>query len=293
MNTALAPRSLTHAELESALAAVRIPAYPAVVAEVMREAQKDDPQVKVLSRIIASDVGMSAMAVKLANSPLLGGASPVKSVQQAVARLGTSNILNVVIAVALRNSTEGLPEDLMARFWARTSTLALATGVLARKHVGISPELAYTYALFHDAAIPVMMLNFPRYTDHCGHLLDDPEALSVLEREHFKCDHAVVGWLLARNWGLPDSIAAAIRYHHDPDLGSFFSNSKPTLPSSPRTRKAENLRLVRLETKPLQQFGAPVSSSLCICSRSIGCCRMILPERKSQDSSGPTDFSQT
>ena len=150
MNTALAPRSLTHAELESALAAVRIPAYPAVVAEVMREAQKDDPQVKVLSRIIASDVGMSAMAVKLANSPLLGGASPVKSVQQAVARLGTSNILNVVIAVALRNSTEGLPEDLMARFWARTSTLALATGVLARKHVGISPELAYTYALFHD-----------------------------------------------------------------------------------------------------------------------------------------------
>jgi HD-like signal output (HDOD) protein len=71
MNTALAPRSLTHAELESALAAVRIPAYPAVVAEVMREAQKDDPQVKVLSRIIASDVGMSAMAVKLANSPML------------------------------------------------------------------------------------------------------------------------------------------------------------------------------------------------------------------------------
>lgn len=217
MNTALAPRSLTHAELESALAAVRIPAYPAVVAEVMREAQKDDPQVKVLSRIIASDVGMSAMAVKLANSPLLGGASPVKSVQQAVARLGTSNILNVVIAVALRNSTEGLPEDLMARFWARTSTLALATGVLARKHVGISPELAYTYALFHDAAIPVMMLNFPRYIDHCGHLLDAPEALSVLELEQFKCNHAVVGWLLARNWGLPDSIAAAIRYHHDPD----------------------------------------------------------------------------
>lgn len=217
MNTALAPRPLTHKELEEALVAVRIPAYPAVVAEVMREAQKDDPQVRVLARIIASDVGMSAMAVKLANSPLMGGANPVKSVQQAVNRLGTSNILNVVIAVALHKSTEGLPEDLMARFWARSSTLALATGVLARKHVGISPELAYTYALFHDAAIPVMMLNFQRYTDHCGHLLDDPEALTVLEREHFKCDHAVVGWLLARNWGLPDSIAAAIRYHHDPD----------------------------------------------------------------------------
>jgi hypothetical protein len=29
----------------------------------------------------------------------------------------------------------------------------------------------------------------------------------------------VVGWLLARNWGLAaDSIAAAIRYHHDPEV---------------------------------------------------------------------------
>jgi len=218
MNTALAPRPLSHTELEKALAAIRIPAYPAVVAEVMREAQKDDPQIKVLTRIIASDVGMSATAVKLANSPMLGGTNPVKSVQQAVARLGISNILNVVIAVALRNSTDGLPEEQMARFWARTSSLAMAAGVLARKHVGISPELAFTYALFHDAAIPVMMLNFPQYVEHCAHLLDDPESLCELEREHFKCDHAVVGWLLARNWGLPDSIAAAIRYHHDPDV---------------------------------------------------------------------------
>lgn len=218
MNTAVDTRSLTHTELEEALASVRIPAYPATVAEVMREAQKDEPQVKVLARIISSDVGMSALAVKLANSPMFGNGNPVKSVQQAVSRLGTRNILNVVIAVALRNTTTGLPTDLMERFWARTSTLALATGVLARRHIGISPDAAYTYALFHDAAIPVLMLNFPNYAEICGEAIHAPESLIPIEREHFNCDHAVVGWLLARSWGLPPLIASAIRYHHDPEV---------------------------------------------------------------------------
>ena len=106
----------------------------------------------------------------------------------------------------------------MEKFWSRASTLALAAGVLARKHVGISPESAYTYALFHDAAIPVMLANFPDYAAVYAASQDRAAALITQEQQRFKCDHAVVGWLLARNWGLPPTIAAAIRYHHDPEV---------------------------------------------------------------------------
>ena len=163
MNTDTLLQTPSQAELEGVLANIRIPACPATVNEVMFEAQREDPSIKVLTRILSSDVGMSAMAVKLANSPIFGSAAPVRSVQQAVSRLGISNILNVVISVALRNASGNPPTPLMEKFWSRASTLALATGVLARKHVGISPESAYTYALFHDAAIPVMLANFPDY----------------------------------------------------------------------------------------------------------------------------------
>jgi len=218
MNAATTPSPLTHAELNEALAAVRIPACPAIVTEVMREAQRDEPSIKVLTRILASDVGMSAMAVKLANSPMFGSGAKVKSVQQAVSRLGIRNILSVVIAVALRNSASDLPAELMDSFWSRASTLALAAGVLARKHVGIPPESAYTYALFHDAAVPVLMSNFPDYAALYASATDRGAPLISLEQERFRCDHAVAGWLLARSWGLPAKIAAAIRYHHDPEL---------------------------------------------------------------------------
>lgn len=218
MNTDTLLQTPSQAELEGVLANIRIPACPATVNEVMFEAQREDPSIKVLARILSSDVGMSAMAVKLANSPIFGSAAPVRSVQQAVSRLGISNILNVVISVALRNASGNPPTPLMEKFWSRASTLALATGVLARKHVGISPESAYTYALFHDAAIPVMLANFPDYAAVYAASQDRAAALITQEQQRFKCDHAVVGWLLARNWGLPPTIAAAIRYHHDPEV---------------------------------------------------------------------------
>ena len=101
MNTGTTPRPLTHEELNDTLAAVRIPPCPAIVTEVMREAQRDEPSIKVLTRILASDVGMSAMAIKLANSPMFGSGAKVKSIQQAVARLEAGHDENVARVVGV------------------------------------------------------------------------------------------------------------------------------------------------------------------------------------------------
>ncbi|MDD3352379.1 HDOD domain-containing protein [Zoogloea sp.] len=232
MATSTDPKSASltiDADIAQSLARVRIPPCPAIVTEILCEIQKDDPQIKVLNRIIASDVGISAMAVKLANSAIFGNAAKVTSVQQAVNRLGTANILNVVVDAALRKSSDGLPSQLMEKFWSRASSLALAAGLLARRHVGIAPDAAYTYALFHDAAIPVMMQNFPDYAPLYAASEGDGAQLIAQERAHFHCDHAVAGWLLARNWGLPEPIALAIRYHHDPEA---YILPESTLPSN-------------------------------------------------------------
>src|SRR3954468_14983721 len=61
------------------------------------------------------------------------------------------------------------------------------------------------------------------------------------------------------------------------------SNSKFTLPASlTHARKALNGRRVRIETNLSSRSVLPVASSLLICSRSTGCCRMTCPLLKSQ-----------
>ncbi|MEY2632466.1 MAG: hypothetical protein RIR00_1120 [Pseudomonadota bacterium] len=210
--------NLSLQQLDKVFASIEIPACPAIVQQVMGEAQKDEPDLKALSRRIASDVGMAAMTIKLANSPLFRSGNPATSVPQAVARLGTRNVVCVVIAIALRNAVPGLPAAQLEHFWNRATAIANAAGVIARRQHGIAADAAYTFALFHDAAIPVLLRRFSEY----GALLDavKQEGLVLCQEEmrRFHCDHMLVGGLLAKNWGLPPAMAQAIRHHHDPEL---------------------------------------------------------------------------
>lgn len=213
------PIELGHDQLEAVMASIEIPSCPGLVTQVMGEAQKDAPDMNSLARIIASDVGMSAFAIKLANSSLFRRGDAITSVSPAVTRLGTRNIVCIVVAVALRNAMSAdLPVDVLESFWNQAGATAMAAGLAARKLRGVQPDTAYTYALFHDAAMPVMMRRFKDYAGLLEQATPDGGRLVDEENRRYHCSHAVVGGLLARNWGLPGAIADAIRYHHEPEL---------------------------------------------------------------------------
>lgn len=238
------PQTLSHEELEAVMASIEIPPCPASVTQVMAEAQKDAPDMAALTRIIASDVGMSAFAMKLANSPLYRRGEAANSVPKAVARLGINNIVCVVVATALRQSLSGdLPADLLESFWDKAGATAMASGMAARKLRGIKPDIAYTYGLFHDAAVPVMMRRFPDYATVMTEAFQNGTSLVAEKNRRFHCTHALVGGLLARNWGLSGTVANAIRHHHDPGLygpgKSFLDDASLALVSV--THVAEHL----------------------------------------------------
>lgn len=210
-------RELSHDDIERVFATVAIPACPTIVTQVMAEAQKDSPDIRRLAVNIAGDIGMSATAIKMANSPLFRAGAPVTNVRKALERLGMRNVVCVVVATALRTSFDGIAPDFIDRFWSRNAAVALAAGLIARRQYGVSPDSAYTYALFHDAGIPLMIRRFPEY----GRVLDGCRETGKLvnraEETYFPCTHPIVGSLLVRNWGLPSMLGRAIRFHHDPD----------------------------------------------------------------------------
>lgn len=215
---ALQEDCLTLEEMERVLGSFDIPACPTQVIQVMTEAQRDEPDMRKLATIISSDVGMAAMTIKLANSALFRGNGTIGTVPQAISRLGVRNIVCVVVAAALKSSMSDLPAAQLERFWSRASTIALAAGLIAGHLYGISRDMAYTFALFHDAAIPVMMRRFKSYQAMLEDVLAQGWPLAQMEMQRFHCDHAIVGSLLARNWGLSELIAKAIRHHHDYQL---------------------------------------------------------------------------
>jgi HD-like signal output (HDOD) protein len=226
MNTT-SPAELSFDDLQKVMATVDIPACPAAVTSAMAEAQKDEPDLPRLAELISNDPAMSAAALKLANSPLYRSGSSISGVRQAVDRLGTKNVVCIVVSVALRASVSGLPAAWVEQFWKRNTQLALAAAMIARRQYGISPDAAYTYTLFHDAAIPLMMKRFPNYGKVIEDALSSGNSLVEAEGEYFPCTHPIVGSLLVRNWGLPSILGQAIRFHHEPDVYEISDKSLP------------------------------------------------------------------
>lgn len=231
MNSATSKQDydLSHEDIDQVFKTIDIPACPAIVSLAMSEAQRDEPDIRKLADAIEKDVGMAALTIKLANSPMFRTSQPVSRVSVALARLGIRNVVCVVIAAALRNCMSGVDGKWLEKFWNHASLVATAAGLIAKKQYGIAPDAAYTFALFHDSAIPLLLKRFDNYSSVLKHAEADQQLLIDVEEQYFPCTHPIAGSLLARNWGLPAVIGQSIRFHHEKDV---YHLPEKTLPGA-------------------------------------------------------------
>lgn len=212
---------------ESILKSIRIPPCPDVVIKLMEEERKPDVDFTKLVKLISGDVGLAATMLKTANSPFFALRNKVSSIQQAVSVLGLKNLMLTVKSSALKNALGGEKVS-MERFWDRSNFTAVVASHMADRVEGISREDAYTYGLFHDCGIPMLMQKHPDYKEKLAASNGSADLVVVIENQHYATNHAVVGNMLTRNWGLPDYISQAILVHHD---HTIFTN--PSDRSSP------------------------------------------------------------
>jgi HD-like signal output (HDOD) protein len=222
---------LIEGEATRIAASVGIPPKPAILADLFREASQLEPDFRRVSQLIERDVAMAAAILKTANSSLYGLRTRVNSVQQAVNFLGLRTITYLVTGLALRAAFSGPGQPDLERFWDVSAKVALATGHFARRLPGMDRDEAYTYGLFQDCGIAVLVKRFADYKEvlRLANTATDRKFTDI-ETEHCGVDHALIGYLLARSWGLSEGIYEAIRMHHefavlDPDSHELSSES--------------------------------------------------------------------
>lgn len=196
---------------------IGIPPRPAILDEIDGEMAKDNPDFSHLARILSADVALAAALLQTTNSAFFGFEKKVRSVQEAVLVLGLKLVMRTIAAISLRSAFGHMPE--MERFWDASATTARLSGWLARrlkKRCYVRPEDAYTFGLFHDCGVPVLMNPFREYRQVLAQA-NAEKVLSFTEIENrlISTNHADMGALLASSWLLPDEIVLAIRHHHD------------------------------------------------------------------------------
>lgn len=203
-------------ELERVAKMVGIPPCPAILADLSAEVKKPEPDFHHIERLFCSDVALAAALVQTINSPFCGFPNKAATVVQAVNSIGLNALSRVVAGMALRNTFDGICTISMERFNDASAKVALAAAYLAQE-LGVSNrDEAYTYGLFQDCGIPVLMARYPDYKATLGVANKTADRkFTAIEDNAYATNHAVVGCLMAKNWGLQDNITEAIRYHHE------------------------------------------------------------------------------
>src|SRR6202008_3587686 len=73
-------------------------------------------------------------------------------------------------------------------------------------------------SLLHDVGKLVLLHAYPGYPAQVHRGARTPEERVHAERRELGVDHALVGGVLVRRWGLPSSIATTIERHHNPEV---------------------------------------------------------------------------
>ena len=219
-------------ESERVAREVGIPPCPAVLASFSAEIRSADPDLRKLSALIGTDVGLSAALLKTVNSSFYGLESKAANVKQAMSILGLRASANLVTGLLLKQAFPSGSNQQMKRFWDASSSLAAAAAGIAARLKGINPDEAHTYALFRDCGMALMIRRFPIYSGVIAANTGNPgKELILMENSRFRYNHARVGYSLGCDWLLPDSMCKAILWHHQPEMiAASFRDLEPANP---------------------------------------------------------------
>lgn len=167
---------------------------------------------------VESDVALIIAVLRLANRAQ-GSAGKVDTAVGAVELLSAQTVQ----AVATRVRTFDFFER--ASVWdaapERFRLHALATQHAADR---VASEVGYenrdrltVTSLLHDIGKLVLLHAYPGYPSQVHKGARTPEERIHAERRELGVDHALVGGVLVRRWGLPASVATPIERHHNPD----------------------------------------------------------------------------
>ena len=168
---------------------------------------------------LESDVALVTTVLRMANRLSGKSRGKVASVPEAVELLTPDGIEQLASRAKVFDFFERTPgwDGAPEQFRLHAVATQAAADRLARETDYQHRDELLTSALLHDIGKLVLMHAYPAYPEQIHGNARTPEERIHRERRELGVDHALVGGVLARRWGMPNSLASAIERHHADD----------------------------------------------------------------------------
>ena len=195
-----------------------LPMLPRVAGAVIAMTQDENANMAGLAHLIQQDQALASRVMKIANSPIYRGPSPMNSLQQAIARMGMKSVSEMALAASVGSkvfSVTGYEQD-VTFLWQHSVASAGWSKEIARiKRRNV--ESSFMCGLLHQIGKPVTLQVVVEICEtHAIALL--PEAVLQLIQQF----HVPVGLVLGKAWELPSMVVESIEFYQDYDAAKQF-----------------------------------------------------------------------
>ena len=194
-----------------------MPAMPHIAAQVLELTGNENFSLRDLGNLIVTDQAIVARLLRYANSPMHGFSREIDSVALAVLRLGTGEVVNIVLAATLQ--AQQIRGDLFAaekrHLWLHSSATAFCARTLAIK-ARLRSDLGFLCGLFMNFGQNVLYSILQQVLGHTEAKAIPREIIEGIVRDY----QARVGQTVGGRWRLPPAVIEAMNYRHSLDANS-------------------------------------------------------------------------
>ena len=197
-----------------------VPPIAQVIAKAQMVMANPYSGVRELAEVIETDQGITAHALRVANSAYYGLAGKVTSINHAAVLLGNRTLGEIITMAAARGllgerlKGYGLDSEVL---WRHSLAVAVGSRLLAAKKCPDLAQDAFVVGILHDAGMIMLDPHIFEMKGPFDELISDgSHTFLQAERMVLGTDHPEVCAEMFEDWGLPSALLKPLANHHRP-----------------------------------------------------------------------------
>jgi HD-like signal output (HDOD) protein len=198
---------------------ITLPELPSIVFELNEVIANPLSSAEDIAQVVQRSPSLTALLLKIVNSPFYGFPSKIDKISQAVTLIGTREISGLALGISLLSLFNKIPKEILSMYsFLRHS---LVCGIISRilaAHKSIpQTEQLFVSGLLHDLGRLILYSYFP---DESRNILSRARSSEMLlyeqETDYLGCNHTHLVKHLLQQWKLPIVLENNVFFHHCP-----------------------------------------------------------------------------